>query len=94
MKEDKFEDVLLSELYDVESRRMTEDLYLQLKAEIAENYQPKQPVNYPDARKHQIISFIKSAIRIVGYFFIPFDLTVAAGILIGSELVGILEELV
>lgn len=94
MKEDNFEEVLLTELYDVESRRMTEDLYLQLKAEMAEKYQPKQSVNYPDARKHQIISFIKSAIRIVGYFFIPFDLTVAAGVLIGSELVGILEELV
>ena len=103
MKEDNFEDTLLSELYDVESRRMTEDLYLQLKAEMPENYQlatnklglfRQQPVNYPDARKHQIISFIKSAIRIVGYFFIPFDLTVAAGVLIGSELVGILEELV
>ena len=94
MKEDNFEEVLLHELYDVESRRMTEDLYLQLKAEMAEKYQPKEPVNYPDAKKHQLISFIKSAIRIVGFFFIPFDLSVAAGVLIGAELVGILEELV
>jgi hypothetical protein len=28
----------------------------------------------PDAKKHQQISFIKSAIRIVGYAFIPYSL--------------------
>jgi len=48
----------------------------------------------PDARKHQIISFIKSTIRIVGYTFIPFNLGVASGILIFSEIIGIIEELV
>ena len=50
--------------------------------------------NYPDAKKHQIVSFIKSGIRILGYILIPFDLLWAAGILVISELVGIIEELV
>lgn len=48
----------------------------------------------PDPKKHQTISFIKSGIRILGYFLLPFNLSVAAGILILSEIVGIYEELV
>jgi hypothetical protein len=48
----------------------------------------------PDARKHQIISFIKSGIRILGYMFIPFNLAIATIVLIFSELIGIIEELV
>jgi hypothetical protein len=48
----------------------------------------------PDAKKHQVVSFIKSAIRIVGYIVIPFNLPIAAVILVISEVVGILEELV
>jgi len=48
----------------------------------------------PDAKKHQIISFIKSAIRIIGYIFIPFNLLAATILLLVSEFVGILEELV
>ena len=48
----------------------------------------------PDPRKHQIISFIKSAIRIGGYIFVPFNLELAALILILSEMIGIAEELV
>lgn len=48
----------------------------------------------PDPKKHQTISFIKSGIRILGYFLLPFNLTLAAGILILSEIVGIYEELV
>ena len=48
----------------------------------------------PDAKKHQIISFIKSGIRILGYIIIPFNLPLAAGILVFSEFIGIVEELV
>jgi len=48
----------------------------------------------PDARNHQMISFIKSGIRILGYVFLPFDLTIAMGVLIFSEIIGIVEELV
>jgi hypothetical protein len=50
--------------------------------------------NLPDARKHQIVSFIKSGIRIVGYCFLPFSLETAAIVLIFSEAIGIYEELV
>jgi len=53
---------------------------------------PKQQL--PDARKHQIISFIKSGIRILGYALLPFNLVVSVIFLILSEIVGIIEELV
>tara|TARA_R110000787_G_scaffold200685_2_gene311688 strand:- start:37 stop:204 length:168 start_codon:yes stop_codon:yes gene_type:complete len=48
----------------------------------------------PDPRLHQIISFVKSGIRILGYVFIPFDLGAAVTLLVVSEAVGIIEELV
>ena len=48
----------------------------------------------PDARKHQIISFVKSGVRILGYCFIPFSLVTATVLLIFSEVIGIIEELV
>ena len=48
----------------------------------------------PDPKKHQIISFIKSGVRILGYLFIPFDLGVAVTLLVVSEGIGIVEELV
>ena len=54
----------------------------------------RQKQQLPDARKHQIISFVKSGIRILGYILLPFDLTIAMGVLIVSEIVGIVEELV
>ena len=50
--------------------------------------------DYPDAKKHQLVSFIKSGIRILGYCFIPFNLVVTTILLILSEVVGIIEELV
>ena len=56
------------------------------------DHRPKQQL--PDARKHQIISFVKSGIRILGYIFIPFNIDVAVTLLIVSEAVGIIEELV
>jgi len=48
----------------------------------------------PNQKWHQIISFIKSGIRIIGYVFLPFDLVIATGVLILSEVIGIVEELV
>ena len=48
----------------------------------------------PDAKLHQRVSFIKSAIRIVGYILIPINLTTAMLALILSEVIGIYEELV
>ena len=49
---------------------------------------------YPDPDKHQLISFIKSGIRILGYACIPFSLFWTTVFLILSEVVGIIEELV
>ena len=54
----------------------------------------RQKQQLPDARNHQLISFVKSGIRILGYIFIPFDLGAAVTLLIVSEVVGIIEELV
>lgn len=48
----------------------------------------------PDQKWHRIISFIKSGVRIIGYVFIPFNLIIATTLLILSEVVGIIEELV
>ena len=50
--------------------------------------------HYPDARKHQLVSFLKSGVRLLGYLFLPFDLYIAMGILLVSEIIGIVEELV
>lgn len=61
---------------------------------MTENFKQLENMKYPDARKHQQISFFKSAIRIVGYIFIPFNLPLAVGFLIFSEVIGIVEELV
>jgi hypothetical protein len=54
----------------------------------------KHKQQLPDARKHQIISFIKSGIRIIGYALLPFHLVMSVIFLILSEIVGIIEELV
>ena len=48
----------------------------------------------PDPKNHQLVSFIKSGIRILGYVCIPFSLFWATAFLILSEVVGIAEELV
>ena len=51
-------------------------------------------MKYPDAKKHQIVSFIKSAIRIFGYGTLLVSLEIAVVLLILSEIIGIYEELV
>jgi hypothetical protein len=48
----------------------------------------------PNQKWHKIMSFIKSGIRIAGYILIPFNLDIAAIVLIFSEIVGIIEEMV
>ena len=80
------------ELYDVESRRVTNEEYLLNRQNSIP--QPDSFSNYPDAKKHQIVSFIKSGIRIFGYILIPINLLAAASVLIVSEIIGIVEELV
>tara|TARA_R100000479_G_C6271408_1_gene159646 strand:+ start:277 stop:540 length:264 start_codon:yes stop_codon:yes gene_type:complete len=78
---------IMESLMDRESRRTTQN----------QDY-PVKPLkiekNYPDAKKHQIVSFIKSGIRILGYILIPFDIIWAVSALVVSEVIGIIEELV
>ena len=65
------------------------------------NFDPKQPKvqvknidQMPDQKWHRRISFAKSGIRIAGYVLIPFSLIAATVVLVASEVVGIIEELV
>ena len=46
------------------------------------------------AKKHQILSFVKSAISIIGYIMLPFSIISAVFFLVVSEAIGIWEELV
>jgi hypothetical protein len=62
--------------------------------ELLEEAARRNLLGIPDPKKHQLISFIKSGIRIFGYFLLPFNLLFGAGVLILSEIVGIYEELV
>ena len=48
----------------------------------------------PNQKWHKIVSFIKSGVRIVGYALLPFSLVSATIVLILSEIIGIVEELV
>ena len=48
----------------------------------------------PDPKKHKTVSFIKSGVRLLGYVFLPFNLYIAMVILLISEIIGIIEELV
>ena len=48
----------------------------------------------PDPKLHQQISFIKSGLRIAGYVAILFTIEIAVVLLVISEVVGIIEELV
>jgi len=51
-------------------------------------------VNYPDAKKHQVISFIKSGLRFIGFGALPFSIAIGACLLIAAEVLGVIEELV
>ena len=48
----------------------------------------------PNQKWHRYVSFIKSGVRIVGYALLPFNLVAATIVLIFSEVIGIVEELV
>ena len=51
-------------------------------------------MNQPDPRLHQLVSFLKSAVRISGYVALFWIIGLGAVILILSEIIGIVEELV
>ena len=61
-------------------------------SKLANPFQKQQ--HYPDPKKHQLVSFLKSGVRLLGYVFLPFNLYIAMGILLVSEIIGIIEELV
>ena len=48
----------------------------------------------PNPKYHQIVSFIKSGVRILGYVLIPYSIPLSVSVLVLSEVVGIIEELV
>ena len=48
----------------------------------------------PNPKLHQIISFIKSGVRILGYIALPFSIILSAVLLAIAEIIGIVEELV
>jgi hypothetical protein len=48
----------------------------------------------PDPKLHQTISFLKSAVRLTGYGALMYNTGLGVFILIISELIGIIEELV
>ena len=54
----------------------------------------KDITKMPNQKWHQIISFVKSGIRILGYGLLIVNLPIAVGVLIFSEIIGIIEELV
>ena len=67
--------------------------------DIGRNMPVKTPLygnikHMPNQKWHKIVSFIKSGVRILGYCFIPFSLVTATILLIFSEVIGIIEELV
>lgn len=83
-----------------EEQRLLDDLYKR-DERVVSTYPdtsikfPTNTVTYPDAKKHQIVSFIKSGVRILaciigslGYYEFGFFGLAAA------EVIGIIEELV
>ena len=86
--------LFISILYSVEGHHLKNS---QMKKQLlVEPVLPKSKniEKMPNQKWHQIISFIKSGIRILGYAFLPIDIMVAAGVLVLSEVVGVIEELV
>lgn len=51
-------------------------------------------MEHPNPKKHQQISLAKSSLRIVGYVALIPDPVIGVILLIASEILGIVEELV
>jgi len=51
-------------------------------------------MEHPNPKRHQQISFVKSALRITGYLALLVDPITAVIFLVSSEILGIVEELV
>jgi len=80
-----------------EEQRISDELYYRDERNVStpiDNSKPKQ-LSYPDAKKHQIISFIKSGIRILACFIGSFaSIEYGFFLLAAAEVVGVIEELV
>jgi len=48
----------------------------------------------PDQKWHQIISFVKSGVRIAGFILLPYQMMLGVWLLVGAEVLGVVEELV
>ena len=51
-------------------------------------------MKHPDPKQHQRISFLKSALRLIGYLLLLTEPIAAVTILVASEGLGVYEELV
>jgi hypothetical protein len=51
-------------------------------------------MKHPNPKNHQRISFLKSALRFIGYLLLLLEPVAAVTILVCSEALGIMEELV
>ena len=51
-------------------------------------------MEHPNPKQHQRISFLKSALRLIGYLLLLTEPVAAITILVCSEALGIAEELV
>ena len=51
-------------------------------------------MEHPNPKQHQRISFIKSALRLIGYLLLLTEPFAAVTVLVCSEALGIMEELV
>jgi hypothetical protein len=51
-------------------------------------------MKHPDPKQHQLVSFLKSAVRLTGYGALLYSISLGVVILIISEIIGIIEELV
>jgi len=51
-------------------------------------------MEHPNPKNHQRVSFLKSALRLIGYLLLLIEPVAAITILVCSEALGIAEELV
>jgi len=75
-------------------KKMSDREIMNAKFGVSNQPQVKNLDQMPDQKWHRRISFLKSGIRIIGYGFIPFNLVTATILLVVSEAVGVIEELV
>ena len=82
------------EQYENYQKQMSDREIMNAKRGVKNPPQLKNIDQMPDQKWHRRISFIKSGIRIVGYLAIPINIPAAVALLVVSEAVGIIEELV